>query len=318
MRLLIAEDDCVSSRILQGMLQNWGHEVVVTSDGRQAWEQLQVPDAPSMVILDWVMPHLDGIEVCLRLRQLKRDIRPYIILLTGKDQKRDMIQGLGAGADDYVTKPFDPDELRVRIDAGRRILDLQIESLMAMEALRRQASHDYLTGLPNRATIMGLLDKEFARTARNGSHVGVVMADIDNFKDVNDTFGHPTGDVLLTEVAKRLATEMRSYEYVGRYGGEEFLIILADCDTQAAMGAAERLRYAVAAKTFDVGNLRLPITLSFGVASTSQLRSPTQGLLVQIADAAMYRAKRAGRNRVECAADLSDYNLAGASLYLPE
>jgi diguanylate cyclase (GGDEF)-like protein len=305
MRLLIAEDDRVCRRILEKLLAKWGHEVEMVSDGAEAWQALQRFDAPSMVVLDWMMPGMDGIDVCRRLRELKRDISPYVILLSGKGEKTDLIKGMSAGADDYVIKPFDPDELRVRILAGERILNLQVESLTVMEALRKQASHDYLTGLPNRATIMDVLRREFARGPRGGHAVSVILADVDHFKNINDTQGHQAGDVVLAEVAKRMAMEMRSYEFIGRYGGEEFLAVLCDCDTQGAMVMAERLRRAVAAKHFEFADTSMPVTISIGVASTSEIRSATQETLVQLADSAMYRAKRAGRNRVECAMNIA-------------
>ena len=309
MRLLIAEDDIAYCRILESLLRKWGHEVEVAADGVEAWDALQREGAPSMVILDWMMPGMDGIDVCRRVRELKQDIRPYVILLTGKDQKKDLIKGISAGADDYVTKPFDPDELRVRILAGERILNLQVESLMAMEALRKQVSHDYLTGLPNRASIMELLRREFARSPRAGEAVGVVLADVDHFKSINDTFGHQVGDIVLTEIARRMAREMRSYECIGRYGGEEFLAVLTDCNADGAYRLAERLRGAVADRPFECPSGKITVTASFGVASTAEIRSATQETLVRIADAAMYRAKRAGRNRVECALDMSGVTL---------
>jgi two-component system cell cycle response regulator len=301
MRVLIAEDDFSLRKIVQRLLTKWGYEVEAVCDGEEAWQSLQRPDAPSMVLLDWMMPGMDGVDICRRLRQTKRDIRPYVILLTGKDDKSDLIKGISAGADDYVTKPFDPDELRVRILSGQRVLALQVESLTIMEALRKQASHDYLTGLPNRATIMGMLRREFARGPRSGRDVSVVMADVDHFKSINDGFGHHVGDAVLTEVAKRMAVEMRSYEIIGRYGGEEFMAVLSDCDTEGAFAVAERLRLSVEAKPFESSSRCVPMTMSFGVASTAEMPSATQETLVQFADAAMYRAKKAGRNRTECA-----------------
>ncbi len=310
MRLLIAEDNITYSRILNSLLQKWGHEVELAADGVEAWEALQRDGAPSMVILDWMMPGMDGIDVCRRLRELKQDIRPYVILLSGKDQKKDLIKGISAGADDYVTKPFDPDELRVRILAGERILDLQAESLIVMEALRKQASHDYLTGLPNRANIMEVLRREFARSPRAGEPLSVVIADVDNFKSVNDTFGHQVGDAVLTEVARRMAREMRSYECIGRYGGEEFLAVLTDCNSQGALTLAERLRVAIAGRPIECQAGQIPVTASFGVASTAEIRSANQETLVRLADAAMYQAKRAGRNRVKCATHISDATVA--------
>ncbi len=310
MRLLIAEDDATYRRILESLLSKWGHEVLVATNGLEAWELLQQPDAPSMVILDWMMPGMDGIDVCHSLRQLKRDIRPYVILLSGKGQKKDLIRGISTGADDYVTKPFHPEELRVRILAGERILDLQAESLMVMEALRKQASYDYLTGLPNRGNIMEVLRRECAKSPRTNEPVAVILADVDHFKSVNDTFGHQVGDAVLAEVAKRMAREMRSYECIGRYGGEEFLAVLANCDGAGGEALAERLRIALAESPIETQVGKISVTASFGVAGTADIPNATQDTLVQIADTAMYRAKGAGRNRVECATKASDTTMA--------
>jgi diguanylate cyclase (GGDEF)-like protein len=305
MRILIAEDDVVTRRILAEMLHKWGYETVVTRDGDQAWEALQRYDAPHLAVLDWLMPGMDGLELCRRLRTLDRDIRPYVVMLTGMSQKRDLLKGFEVGADDYVIKPFDPDELKVRIQAGERIVNLQIESLAAREALRRLATYDYLTGLRNRAAILDELRREFARAPRIGAPVNVVMADVDHFKRINDSYGHQFGDKVLAELAKRMAAEVRSYEAIGRYGGEEFLVVLSGCDFAGAGKQAERLRQRVASKEFSIGGAKVAITLSLGVASSCHLQRPSEELLIGMADAAMYRAKHTGRNRVEVALNVS-------------
>ena len=223
LQILIADDDGVTRRFLAQMLQQCGYEVVLAHDGNHAWRTLQQPDAPYLVVLDWMMPGLDGVEVCRRLRTLEKDVSPYVILLTGMNNKKNLVQGFDAGADDYITKPFDPDELYARIRAGERIVHLQMESLAAREALRKQATYDYLTGLRNRASVLEELQRECERAPRAQSTVSVAMVDIDHFKRINDAFGHPVGDRVLSEVAKRMAAEVRSYELAGRYGGEEFL-----------------------------------------------------------------------------------------------
>ncbi|MCE5327665.1 MAG: diguanylate cyclase [Planctomycetaceae bacterium] len=304
MRIMIAEDDCVSRKVLENLLRKWNHEVVVACEGRQAWQMLQQDDAPSMVVLDWMMPGMDGPAICHALRQLPRKIRPYVILLTGRNQKCDLVEGISMGADDFIAKPFDPDELRVRILAGQRIVELQIESLTIMEALRKQASHDYLTGLPNRATILDVLSREFARAPRQQDYVSVAMADIDHFKAINDDYGHAAGDAVLAAVARQMAMTMRSYEYIGRIGGEEFLVVLSGCAADGAAVMGERLRRAVAMQPVAVAASNIPVTISVGIASTSQIDNPTETTLVELADSAMYRAKRAGRNRVESAAEI--------------
>jgi len=301
MRILIAEDEPVSRASIEATLRSWGHEVIVASDGEEAWRILQRPDAPKIILLDWVMPGMSGPEICRKVRQREDRIRPCIILLTAMDEKDDLIEGLGAGADDYVTKPFDPGELKARIQAMERILDLQIKLLQAEQSLRRDATHDPLTGFSNRTLIFDQLVKEIARAARTATDISVVMIDMDRFKDVNDTHGHAVGDAVLVEAVKRIATEIRTSDSIGRYGGDEFLVVLCDCDLQGALRQAERLRQAVSAGEFDAEGVRLQLTISLGVASTSQLSAPTPDKLLKLADKAVYRAKAAGRNRVETA-----------------
>jgi two-component system, cell cycle response regulator len=301
MRILIAEDEVATRRILVRMLNDWGHETVVTADGNQAWKALQAEDAPHLAILDWMMPGMDGIDVCRRLRALEKDIHPYVLLLTGMSGKKDLVQGFDAGADDYVSKPFDPDELQVRIRAGERIVNLQIESLAARNVLRKLATYDYLTGLHNRAAILAELERGCERVSRLNVPVNLVMVDVDHFKKINDTYGHPFGDKVLAELAKCMVSEVRSYEAVGRYGGEEFLIVLAGCNELGAGMQAERVRRRVEANRFNIQGTKIEVTVSLGVASSCQIERPTQELLIELADAAMYRAKHGGRNRVELA-----------------
>src|SRR3954468_6398891 len=169
MRVLAAEDNPVFQSMLRTMLTKWGYTPIVARDGNEAWRVLESEEAPRLAVLDWMMPGVDGVEICRRLRSLNREPYIYILLLTARTESQDLIEGMDAGADDYLTKPFNAHELRVRIRAGRRILDLQSELLRAREALREQATHDGLTGLLNRTSIMGKLDDELSRSARNGS-----------------------------------------------------------------------------------------------------------------------------------------------------
>jgi len=305
-KILVAEDDPVSRRLLEVTLSKWGYEVVICADGQAAWEALKVPDAPQLVILDWMMPRLDGLQVCKNVRN--PDERPaepyvYIILLTAKSQKTDMVTGLEAGADDYLTKPFDAQELRMRLRAGRRILDLLDELVQAREIMREQARKDSLTQLCTRATVLELLKHELDRSQRNSKDkdapVSVVLADLDHFKHINDTYGHLAGDAVLREAARRMRDAIRPYDSIGRYGGEEFLLVLSNCDTIGAAAIAERLLQAVRKDTIVLAEATVSVTLSAGVATSGVIQDPET--LVGAADAALYRAKRGGRNRVEVA-----------------
>jgi diguanylate cyclase (GGDEF)-like protein len=299
MRILIAEDDPVSRQVLATRLRNWGDEVIACPDGTSAWEALQKPDAPKLAILDWMMPGLDGLEVCRRVRGLTGRAYSYLLLLTARSQREDVVAGLEAGADDYLTKPVDLNELRARLRAGHRILELQDQLLAAQEELRHRASHDALTGLWNRAAILEILGRELARTGRDQSPLGVIMADLDHFKRINDTLGHLAGDGVLREAAGRLRRALRQSDWIGRYGGEEFLIVLPGADVPQVLQGAERLRLAVASAPITLPEGSLTATLSMGVATAADAWHGDVGQLLRVADAALYRAKQAGRNRVE-------------------
>jgi len=304
-KILIAEDDPVSRRLLEVTLSKWGYEVVACADGQAAWDVLQAPDAPQLVILDWMMPRLDGLQVCKKIRNREdRPIEPYvyILLLTAKSQKTDMVTGLEAGADDYLTKPFDAQELRMRLRAGRRILDLLDELVRAREIIREESRKDSLTQLCTRATVLEVLEKELDRSQRSvdrDTPVSVILADLDHFKHINDTYGHLAGDAVLREAARRMREAVRPYDNIGRYGGEEFLLVLSDCDTIGAVALAERLLQAVRKDTIMLAEDAVSVTLSAGVATSGIVQDAET--LVGVADAALYRAKRGGRNRVEVA-----------------
>lgn len=301
MRILIADDDKVNRLVLTTFLEKWGYEVLTAEDGTQAWEMLQQEGAPRLVILDWMMPGFDGPDICRKLRERNEPSQLYLILLTTKFQKQDIIEGLEAGADDYLTKPFDHNELRARLRAGRRILELHEEMLRAHDRLQFQASHDALTGLWNRAATLEILHTELARSQRDGSSVSVLMADLDHFKRINDTYGHLAGDSVLREVTRRLRSHVRAYDTVGRYGGEEFLIIMPGTDLATTARLAERLRLAVGEAPVDSPDGMIAVSLSLGVTASETRKSPDPDLLLREADAALYCAKQRGRGRVEIA-----------------
>ena len=298
MQVLIADDSATSRAMLRRSLGNWGYEVVVAEDGKEAWDILARPDAPPMAVLDWVMPHFTGPEVCRKVRETHREPYTYILLLTSKNTKGETVEGLEAGADDYVVKPFDLHELQVRLRAGKRIIDLQMTLLQAREELRERANKDLLTMLPNRSAIANTLDTEISRCHRDRRTVGVILLDIDHFKKINDTYGHFTGDAVLRETAIRLRGNMRPYDQVGRYGGEEFLVVLPNCDLDQANNQAERMRARLSLSPMIVDGIEIPVSASFGVTvSDGSERSPD--LFVRVADEALYRAKEGGRNRVQ-------------------
>ncbi len=296
MKILIAEDDLTSRRILTVILRKWGYDPVVTEDGNAAWNALQEPDAPRLVLLDWNMPGLDGLEVCRRLRK-RETINPrYVILLTGCGEKGDIVRGLEAGANDYIAKPYDNEELQARIRVGQRMLDLQLSLLETQTALDYQATHDALTGIFNRRAILDRLSQELARALRQGSRLSIGMCDIDNFKKINDTIGHQAGDEVLVAFVRCLQANLREYDCVGRYGGEEFLVIAAGSAGPSDDNLYERLRNKAAAMAIKTKAGNVSISVSIGTAPGTGM-SMVDGLLAA-ANAALYQAKAAGRNRV--------------------
>ena len=299
MRVLIADDDIISRAVVKALLLKWGYEVMEVGDGNQAWNILKDKDSPHLVLLDWMMPGMDGLELCRCLRQSGNNTYHYIILLTGRDSKEDIIGGLNAGADDYITKPFMPEELEVRLRVGKRILDLQQSLKEALEVQRYQAQHDRLTGIFNHVEILNILEKELDRAGRQNGNLAVIMGDLDHFKKVNDTYGHVAGDAVLVEVAARMKNNIRLYDSAGRYGGEEFLLVLPGCTTDEVMIIAHRILESISKDPVMFNNIPIKVTISLGVAvhGTGDNTSTTE--LVQLADTALYKAKQNGRNRVE-------------------
>jgi diguanylate cyclase (GGDEF)-like protein len=298
-KILIADDSIVSRHLLEATVRSWGYEVIAACDGLEALEVLQQQDAPALAILDWMMPGLTGPEVCARIRQRAREPYTYILLLTSKSLKEDLIEGMESGADDYVTKPFDRHELQVRLRAGKRLVDMQAELLTAREALREQATRDSLTHVWNRNSILEILDRELARSARENTPLGVAIVDLDRFKSVNDHHGHLAGDAVLREAARRIQSAMRSYDAIGRYGGEEFLILLPGCDEINSVNQADRLRKQLCNVEMRVSETALPVTASFGVTTAPGAHIHSAENLIRRADEALYLAKKMGRNRVE-------------------
>jgi|YNPNPStandDraft_1061719.scaffolds.fasta_scaffold01681_5 two-component system cell cycle response regulator len=301
MRVLIAEDDPVTRRELEVLLAQWGYEPIVCANGDAAWQILCSDDPPPMAVIDWIMPGIDGVKLCQQVREQRTEPYTYILLLTVKDRKEDVIQGLEAGADDYVTKPFNALELRARLNTGRRIVELQRELIAAREELRTQATHDWLTGLWNRKAVLDILERELNRAMRKETPVAVIMVDLDKFKPVNDTYGHLAGDSVLREAARRMRSAVRAYDAVGRFGGDEFLIVLSECDESNALRLAERLNSTLS-EPFPLPNSDVCLHLggSFGVA-TAYGSDTTADELIRAADAALYRAKNSKTERIALA-----------------
>ncbi len=301
MRILVAEDDAISRTLLERTLQRAGYSVIAVENGAQAVAELVKQDAPRLALLDWVMPEMDGVEVCREMRRRKEQAYKYLILLSSRESKGDIVAGLESGADDYLTKPFDLDELKARLRTGHRILELEDHLVEARESMRFQATHDLLTSLWNRGVIVELMSHEIMRSRRERSCTAVMMCDIDHFKSVNDQFGHSVGDDVLREVARRLHNSVRSYDMVGRYGGEEFLVALNKCDPGSAVSRAENLRTLIGGRPVQTANKPVSVTISIGLALSTEFTECTIEELMHEADMALYAAKAAGRNCVRVA-----------------
>jgi len=301
MNVLIAEDDILSCRALEEFLNKWGYKPTVAHNGKQAWEafqenikniRLDEKRALRIAILDWEMPGMDGIELCKKIRQLaknRNDIYIYIILLTGKDRQEEIIKGLSAGADDYITKPFDYMELRVRLKNAERVI-------LSQDRERERATTDNLTQLWSRNKILEFLSEETEREGRYGEITGVIMADIDFFKKTNDTHGHLVGDQVLREVAQRLKSSMRRYDKIGRYGGDEFIAVFPRCGSKQIKSVAERLRLSVSSKDINTSAGPLKITISLGATCSENHPSISSEELIKTSDRALIDAKKKGKN----------------------
>lgn len=301
MRILIADDELMSRRLLEKTLQRAGYEVTAVENGRLAAGELCKPDGPRLALLDWIMPELDGPGVCREVRKRKDQSYVYMILLTSKERKEDVVAGLESGADDYLTKPFDPEELKARLRTGTRILDLEDRLIEAREQMRFQATHDALTSLWNRGVIMELLARELTRSRRENKCTAILLGDIDHFKNINDTHGHLAGDEVLKETARRLVSSVRSYDYVGRFGGEEFLVTLNNCDPAFGLARAEKIRKTIADRPIETSAGFISASMSFGLLLSQEWGYLSVVELLHEVDVALYAAKAAGRNCVKVA-----------------
>jgi diguanylate cyclase (GGDEF)-like protein len=298
MKVLVAEDEKISRLRLVKFLEGIGCEVISCEDGLEAWNIINSDDAPNFLILDWMMPGMDGVEMCRKARELNREPYTFIMLLSSKGEHEDVVKGMEAGADDYIVKPFNQNELKVRLSAGSRIVQLNEDLLNARNILEKQAVNDSLTGMFNRHYMVEVLGKEFSSALRYQTELSCLLLDIDYFKEINDNYGHPFGDFVLREFANCLKQEARKMDIPFRYGGEEFLILLPNTDVEGAQYVAEKIRVACEEKTYDDGTNSAKATVSIGIASV-KLNKPLEAKeLIAYADKALYRAKAEGRNRV--------------------
>jgi two-component system, cell cycle response regulator len=300
MEILVAEDSAVYRRVIGSYLRDWGFDLKIASDGTEAWKILQEHGSPKLTLLDWVLPGVNGTELCRRIRARSAgDGYVYTVVLTAKNERKDMLQAMAAGADDYLMKPFDEAELRARLFAGKRILELQEQLVSARESLQFAATHDALTGVWNRMAVIDFLTKEMARSKRENTPVAVLLADIDHFKHINDTLGHLEGDSVLKEVAKRMSSDLRIYDEFGRYGEEEFLIIMPGCDLPSARRRGEEIRKRVCTFPVRTRTGEALVTISMGVVARTFAADLDPEEVLGWADQALYSAKHKGRNRVE-------------------
>jgi two-component system, cell cycle response regulator len=299
-KVLVADDSPIYRKLVEHTLADQQYAVLFAKSGREALD-LFSEHQPSLVITDWMMPDLSGIELCEHIRDHSRQTYTYIIILTGITEKNKLVKGLAAGADDYLTKPFHTDELLARVGVGRRMVELHRQLEAKNRLLEELALTDTLTGLPNRRAIEDWATRLLSGAARYGFFFLVVLADLDHFKTVNDTYGHNAGDMVLKKFAEILKANSRRSDICGRIGGEEFLLILTHTTQDNARVAIERIRADLEATKFDFDGSSLTVTASFGLAGFEGAQIPDFNWLVRQADAALYAAKRTGRNRIEIA-----------------
>jgi len=299
--ILIAEDNPVSRKLMEMTLRQAGYEVVSAEDGREALALFKERFFP-IILTDLEMPEMDGLELCRAIRGNPAEGYVYIFLITARDSKEDIIVGLEAGADDYLTKPFDRSELIARLKTALRVLELEKSLKDAYEKIRLLSITDKLTGCYNRTYMDEYLAKEIARATRYHRPLSLVMADIDYFKRVNDTYGHQAGDLILKNFVLSMREGLRKdVDWIARYGGEEFLMVMPETNFKNAMSSAERLRRIVSERLASYDEKEIRITASFGVVGfdpSEKIKNIPYEAIIDQADKALYQAKDEGRNRV--------------------
>jgi diguanylate cyclase (GGDEF)-like protein len=297
LKALIADDDHTSRQILEAMLKSWGYSPVVVADGLKVMEAMAAPEPPALLMLDWEMPGLDGLSLTHHISENHGELPVYIIMLTARTGTNDIVTGLSAGANDYIAKPYIPEILKARLDVARRTLELQFSLSDALKQLAVQASIDVLTGLKNRRVILDSANDELARSQRNNSQLCIGICDIDYFKHVNDLYGHAVGDAVLRETAQLIQNNLRPFDLVGRYGGEEFLFVIS-ADKRHAEAALERIRRLINEHHHEAQSDQFQVTMSFGARMIAADDNISLHQAINDADEALYQAKGSGRNRV--------------------
>jgi diguanylate cyclase (GGDEF)-like protein len=298
-RVLLVDDEPTQRLITARMLRRAGFEVETAGNGQEALKKIESGHF-QLLVTDWEMPEMDGIALCRAVRTAGMQGYVYTILLTSRDAIEHLVAGLGAGADDYLTKPVLEPELLARLSTGKRIVTLERSLRTANEENRRLSVTDPLTGTYNRRHLMDQLPKEIDRAARYARHLSVVMCDVDHFKRINDTYGHQAGDDVLRLFVQVVQKAIRSSDWVGRYGGEEFMIVLPETNMSCALTAAEHMRSEIAAHALMAGDVQILVTASFGVAGWEgpvPVNSSLDALMANC-DEGVYASKEAGRNRV--------------------
>jgi len=264
MKVLIAEDDPASNVLVKSLLLRWGFDIVTAFNGEEAWKVLDREDSPQIAIIDWMMPEIDGLEVCRRIREREKggDRYTYVIMLTAKGDRDDIVTGIDAGADEYIIKPFDKRELRARLRTGQRIIELQTALRAANRKLLLMSRLDPLTGSLSRSAVLDDLDLAVYRSQREGKPLSISLVDVDNLKKLNEQSGRAVGDRALQDSVRRITTCLRRTDSFGRYGTDEFLVILPGVDLDAGMGICLRIRDAIAEKAIVVNDQPFPVTVS--------------------------------------------------------
>ncbi len=295
-KILIAEDDLITAKIIERHLKKWGYTVFFENNGEDGWKTLEKENI-QIALLDWMMPKMDGLQLCRKIRDSRSDPYTYLILLTARASTDDIVEGLNAGADDYITKPLEPAELRARLMTGIRIIELENKNKRLQIKLEKLAREDSLTGFLNKKNIHERLEEELSRGLREKQPISAVLLDIDRFKQINDSHGHNAGDQVILEIAGRLRDNVRRHDHIGRYGGDEIMVLLWHTSTEHLRIVADRLCSCVSREPIPTDAGPLQVSVSVGGASSEDHLNISSADMIKVADLALYDAKHQGRDR---------------------